>query len=246
MRYILSAGRTGTVFFERLITEQFGTGAAKHEPASTRYQMMLANFRNDTGLGKKLLKRVFENSRASRIGQRPDALYVEINPFLCALTDLIPSPANPLRVVHMVREPADWAASMTTFRASSKFRHVIDFIPFAKPYPSPRPDGWARMDELERALWRWKWCNSRIGALEAHCEAYALLRYEDIFSTTFEVAERSIGLMSETLGLPKPLSIAPSQLQVRANPSTGRIAKPSRETTARVCGDLAQKYGYYV
>ena len=66
LRYILSAGRTGTVFLERLLNKKLVGVNAAHEPAQTRYLMMLANLRNDWGVGKSILERLFERGQLRR------------------------------------------------------------------------------------------------------------------------------------------------------------------------------------
>lgn len=205
--------------------------------------MMLANIRNDWGVGSGLLRTLFYRSRDRRLEAR-DEEYVEINPFLCPMTDLLPENGKTLRVVHMVREPGDWANSMTNFKASARFRDVIDYVPFAKPYPSPRPQGWAKLPEIERALWRWHWCNRLIENLKPHCEAYALVRYEDLFSTDPQVVSRTVKLASETLNLREPLRLEASDLSHRANPSRGEKRRPGQDKIDRICGELASSYGY--
>ena len=204
---------------------------------------MLANMRNDWGVGGDLLRNLFHHSRDRRLAARCDD-YVEINPFLCPMTDLLPETGKRLRVVHMVREPGDWAISITNFKASTRFREVIDHIPFAKPYPSPRPQGWAEFTEIERALWRWQWCNSRIENLRPHCEDYAIVRYEDLFSTDPEVVRQTVDLVSRALNLREPLRLATADLSQRANPSQGENRRPDQGEIDRICGELATKYGY--
>ncbi|MCB1380423.1 MAG: hypothetical protein KDK89_18950 [Alphaproteobacteria bacterium] len=244
-RYILSAGRTGTVFLESFLNAHCPGVAAVHEPSPTREQMMLANLRNDVGVGGSLLAWHFDRCRRQRDASHP-GIYVEINPFLCAMTDLLPDPDRPLRIVHMVREPSSWAVSMTAFKASTRFRHVIDYVPFAKPYPAPRPAGWSRMPEIERALWRWHWCNSRIMALKDATPHYCLVRYEDLFRG--DAADRNAILASvvETLGLDcrGPFEAAP--FAERANPAPNIVAPPSPDAVRRICGSLASNLGYTV
>lgn len=204
---------------------------------------MLANMRNDWGVGGGLLRTLFYRSRDRRLAAR-DESYVEINPFLCPMTDLLPENGKALRVIHMIREPGDWAVSITNFKASTRFRDVIDHIPFAKPYPSPRPKNWSEYTEIERALWRWKWCNSLIEKLKPHCEAYALVRYEDLFSTDLQVVRQTVDLACETLNLREPLRLEASDLSHRANPSRGEKRRPEQDKIDRICGELASSYGY--
>jgi hypothetical protein len=245
LRYVLSAGRTGTVFLERLINEQLDGVVACHEPAATRYQMILANVRNDLGLGSGLLKRIFESSRRRRV-ERAGGIYVEINPFLSPMTDLLSGSGSGcgLRIVHMVRDPASWAVSISTFKASTRFRRLIDYVPFAKPYPAPRPKGWGALGEYERALWRWRWCNERISSLHSTATAYSLVRYEDLFSGKAELETEALGKIAQTLGLPGDLVATDDAMSARANPSKGSGPDIDLSATRRICGDLARTYGY--
>lgn len=241
-RYILSAGRTGTMFLETFLNSHCAGVTAVHEPSPTREQMMLANLRNDWGLGGSLLAWHFQKCRLARDAAHPGT-YVEINPFLCAMTDLLPDPARPLRVVHMVREPASWAVSMVAFKASTKFRHVIDYVPFAKPYPAPRPAGWRNLPEIEKALWRWHWCNSRLAALKERTPHYCLVRYEDLFASD----ERRSAILAEvvaTLGLDCSGPFDATPFAERRNPAPGVVAPPRPEAVAAICGDLARQLGY--
>jgi hypothetical protein len=243
LRYVLSAGRTGTVFLQRLLSEHLDGVTASFEPAGTRYQMMLANFRNDWGIGGRAFKWLFERARDRRV-EAATGVYVEINSFLCAMTDLLPKPGRGLRIVHMVRDPATWAVSMATFKARTQFRHVIDYIPFAKPYPVPRPEGWRGLGEYERALWRWNWCNERINQLRPIADAYALVRYENLFASEPEARIAALETIGTTLDLPGRLADVRADMADRANPSPGKGHNIDRPTAKRICGQLARDYGY--
>ena len=243
MRYILSAGRTGTVFLSHLINECLDGVHAAHEPGYSRYQMMLANLRNDWGIGGGLLSRVFESSRAPR--ERAAAgIYVEINPFLCPMTDLLPKAGTELRIVHLVRDPASWATSIATFKASTRFRHLIDAIPFAKPFPSPRPPGWSKFSDYERALWRWNWCNSRISALQPMAEAYGIIRFEDLVSTNHAIREAALDKIAGTLALPGKLRLPADERMLPTNPSSAVETAPDYAAAKRISGQMARRYGY--
>lgn len=244
-RYVLSAGRTGTVFLEGLIGRVAPGVSAVHEPSAVRYQMMLANMRNDWGFGEDILKSWFHRSRQKREAAM-SGTYVELNPFLCPMTDLLPEPGGKLRVVHMVREPAGWARSITTFKASRKFRGVVDYVPFAKPYPAPRPADWQDLDDYQRALWRWNWCNERILAIRGECDAYALVRYEDLFSSSPATRQDAISTIFETLALGPAPVVEQASMDERVNPApdAGGITDPDGALARGICGPLARRFGY--
>ena len=242
LRYVLSAGRTGTVFLADLLNRHVPGVAAAHEPSATRYQMMLGNLRNDWGLGGSLLEPIFRRSRLARERAAGGLLYVEINPLLCAIADLLPQEGRPLRVVHMVRDPACWARSITAFRASPRYRAVIDHVPFSRPFPSPRPAGWRALSDYEQALWRWRWCNERILGLRERCDAYAIVRFEDLFGGSMQ--DEALAAIFATLGLPAPTTIDGAEMSRQRNAGPRRAIDLDTDRAAEICGGLAGQFGY--
>ena len=242
-RYVLSAGRTGTVFFAEFLQDLMPDATVVHEPSPTRQQMMLANLRNDWGLFGGILRQWFNRTRVrnENSASRP---YIELNPFLCAFSDLLPASDHPLRIVHMVREPGSWARSMTVFKASTKFRGVIDFVPFAKPFPSPRPEGWGRLDHYEKNLHRWVWCNQRILALADHAEAFATIKYETVFRGTDSDRKAAFQTLIDTLGLKPDASADWDKFARPANPAPPTTEEFDPEAAPRIAGELARKLGY--
>ena len=245
--FVLSAGRTGTVFLTHLLEQHFPETFAVHEPFPARYELMLANLRNDTGLGGSLLRRFFRGVRDRRLeGLRPDQPYIELNPMLCPLCDLLPDLGQPFSVVHLVRQPLSWADSIASFRASKPFRPLIRFVPFSKPYPQPRPQGWTRLNELERALWRWRFCNEQIRMLRPHAQAYSVLRYEDLFSGDAKRREASLAEFLYLLPIGFDGRLPEADFGTRANPKPAS-ARPLPVDKARVetiCGELMSDFGY--
>lgn len=242
-RYILSAGRTGTVFLQQLFANYGSDITAEHEPSPTRYQMMLGNLRNDLGVFDRTTKAWVHRTRRRRANQTPNP-YVEINPFLCAVTDALPDPERPLRIVHIVRAPGDWAQSMTVFKASSKYRAIIDYVPFAKPFPAPRPEGWNQLSQFDKNLWRWVWCNDRILALKAQSDRFETIRYEDLFHA--DAAHRLIAVhkIFATLGLTPPEQIDWTLFERRVNPAPASDLEFNQDALERITGQLAKRLGY--
>src|SRR5262249_53169080 len=119
--FVLSAGRTGTVFLAEWLHSHFPEIVAVHEPSPARYELVLANLRNEIGIGGGALRWLFKAARKRRM-QRvlPGRGYVEINPLLCPALDLLTEIPQPFNIVHMVRAPLSWAKSITQFRASPR------------------------------------------------------------------------------------------------------------------------------
>lgn len=245
--FVMSAGRTGTLFLTKALKQLFPESHIEHEPPFSRYEMMLGNFRNRAGIGGGLLRWAFVESRRARLKKlKPGGAYVEINPFLCPIADLLPEIGLPLRILHIVREPVDWARSIMSFKASPRFRPFIDLAPFAEPYPHPWPAGWATKDKFVRTLWRWRYCNEQILTLSRRTEAYAFIRYEDLFSECgYRAALNTLFL---TLSLPPVTDFEWFQIDDRLNaaPPTGSNAEMTvdPEIVQSICGNLQREFGY--
>ena len=240
--YVLSAGRTGTLFLEALVREHCPEVMIEHEPSPSRYLMMLGNLRNDLGVLSGATRRLADHHRRGfhyRNGKQ-----IEVNPFLCAVTDLLSHPTRPLRIVHIVRSPGEWAQSMSTFKASTRYRHVIDYVPFAKPFPAPRPAGWGKLTPFEKNLHRWIWCNRRIAALEPVAEAYVLVRSEDVFSSNQARRDEALARIFKVLDLPQPDDLKPEAFNRRVNPSPAGANLRDADAEREICGPAAAEFGY--
>lgn len=242
IQYILSAGRTGTVFISKLFETYAPYITAEHEPAYSRYLMMMGNVRNDTGLFKSLTRRWSRTHQNAHFSK--DKKYIEINPFLCPITDTLPREGCRLKVLHLVRHPADWSRSITSFKASTKLRAIIDYIPFAKPYPAPRPAGWGKLGSYEKGLWRWRWCNNNISALKDTADKYVLVRYEDLFSDDKIVQMEAIHKIFDVFDLPPPKEIPDAVLRKRVNPSPKAVFSENKKAEKEICGALAKEFNY--
>ena len=135
--------------------------------------------------------------------------------------------------------PASWAASMLGFKASTRFRDVIDYIPFATPYPVPRPDGWRRASLAEKVLWRWHWCNSQILKLKDLTPHYCLIRYEDLFADPAR-REEALRKILATLGLDFDVNAGNAAFSERHNPAASEVTPPDPAMVKRICGDLSK------
>ncbi|MCI0431312.1 MAG: hypothetical protein L0210_12340, partial [Rhodospirillales bacterium] len=117
---------------------------------------------------------------------------------------------------------------------------------YAEPYPHPWPAGWAKKDRFIRALWRWRYCNEQIMTLSRRCEAYAVIRYEDLFSEGGNRA--SLDTLLATLALPRPRDFAWFDIGERVNvaPPAASKTEPTIDPTIveSICGPLRHEFGY--
>jgi len=244
--FILSPGRTGTVFLTQMLEQHVPGVMSVHEPRGSRTNLVLANARNLVGPGTEWIRARFREGLHRRVDELPGGtLYVEVNPMLCSLTDILADEVRPLRVVHLTREPADWVRSMRKFRASTKFRPIIDYAPFANPYPHPRPAGWLRASRIERALWRWWYSNQRILEIEHRCDSYVRARYEDLFSPDRELQVHTLGRIVDGLGFDAEVDASWLDTSVRANPAPpGERVEVPVELVEQICGPMMRQLGY--
>jgi hypothetical protein len=249
MGFVLSTGRTGTVFLTHLLQQQYPKWMIVHEPSPSRGQYLLGNFSEYMPSIKGSLLKWFKISRqyALRINSGKSG-YVEINPMLCPLTDIIPEVFQTLRVVHIVRNPREWVESMTQFKASAQFRKIIDYVPFNHPAARGKVGDHAKLNEFNRLIWRWKIFNENIAKLEKHCEKYVLIKFEDLVGGNLQVKQKCMSEIIQTLGIDDDPDVSwyinPPSLNVRPDKSQYDFSQFSNDKLRVVCGELMGKYGY--
>ncbi len=248
LAFVLSTGRTGTVFLSRLIGRAYARARCVHEPPPSRALLVAGNLRNQLGCGTAGLRALFESALARRLRRLgPGERYIEINPLMTTTLDLVAGLDAPLRVLHMVRDPRTWAPSIETFKASGYRRYLVDVVPFSKPVPINRPPRWSTLPALERALWRWRDCNEQLEArfgARARCR-YRRVRYEDVFSTRAETRDEAVREALSALGLDPAPGLAALDTRARVNPApTGARPRVDEVAVARICGELLARYGY--
>ena len=234
------------MFLSNLITEIDPATVAVHEPFPARLELLLGNLSNDVGPGRKLVQWLFVTTRRRRLSSLESGrTYVEINPLLCPIIDLLPALGRPLNVIHVVREPLSWARSIGAFKASEGVRPFFSMIPFARPYPHPRPKDWRKLNQLERDLWRWRYCNENILANKGSYHGYTLLRYEDLFGSE-ETREIAVKKMMTALPLrsPEMPSSAMFSGPVNQAPKTERTDDVDPCIVRAICGDLMDAFEY--
>jgi hypothetical protein len=197
--FVLSTGRTGTVFIAKKFKQLFPELLTVHEPGMSRYQYLLGNFSKQWPIVTPLLHRWFWFSRPEIYKNRkcyPQG-YIEVNPFLCPFVDVLTELNLPLRIVHVVRHPYDWISSISDFKAKGYRGKFINFV----PYNQPIVPGGNATSHLERLAWRWRVYNENIVHLEPHADSYSLIKFEDLFSDDSTDTATAFRKMLEALGL---------------------------------------------
>jgi hypothetical protein len=246
INFILSAGRTGTVFLTRSLSSHFDEVCCVHEPPGSRALIMGGNARNLLGPGTGILARRFRRGLERRLAPLPAGTrYIEINPMMVSLTDILADSGIPFRVLHLTREPRSWVRSMRKFKASGFRRHIIDNTPFASAFPVPRPPGFYRASQVEKAMWRWRYSNERILELIPHCRSYQCLRYEDLFDDDETVRLKTMREILAAVGLESD-DLSWFETEQRINPAPpGEMTETIDDALLdEICGPLMDRFGY--
>ena len=243
--FVISSGRTGTVFLTERLPSMYPELHAVHEPSGSRSTLVAGNIRNMVGTGTPLVRAKWRRELDARLGALPDhAHYLEVNPMLIPVTDLLRE-IEPLHLVHLARHPRSWTQSIRTFKASTKFRPFIDFLPMSTPYPVPRPRGWMTTDQVHKALWQWRYSNEQILELRPHASRYLRLKYEDLFSREIGLRNATLARLLEFLELEPCSDPEPLYASGPANPKpAGEPVEVPEASIREICGDMMQELGY--
>lgn len=214
---VLSAGRTGTVFLTHLINSQAGDEIAVHEPPFSRLVYLMGNLFGYHGWNRSGLIRFYMAIRKSRIDRTKN--YIELNPFLCPVAELLADIPYTLKVAHLVRDPRTWVPSMISHEASGRRKFLIRKVPYNLPRDKKFGQEWRTKTLIEKMLWRWSVFNRAISTLEHSGCQYKLFRYEDLFSGNTEALAESRGRFLRFLDLRPNSSAGDSSFGKKYNAS---------------------------
>jgi len=252
LRFILSAGRTGTVFLSTILPRLCAPHEVVHEPPTSRRVFMLWNAEAAGLVPTGYARRVFMANRRRVLDElNTSIIRIEINPFLHTLAPELHQLVRPLRIVQLVRDPRDWITSMANFRAAGWRKYFIEFVPFARTIHPMARSNWRALDEISQFAWRWRLANEQLLDSSEHAEHYSLIRHEDLFSSDRSLARESVRRL---LSICPPAGVdVPDDIlsQEKINSSrTDRIGswqnwpRETRDKVTEICGPLMAKFGY--
>lgn len=253
LRFVLSAGRTGTLFLTGTLPKLEPSWRVEHEPSHSRRMFMLQNAADQgVPIAGALARRLFVRSRQKQVESLgAGSVRIEVNPFLSPLTKHLADHVKPLHVVHMVRDPRTWIPSMANFRAAGWRRYVIDAIPFARPIHPMARARWVFRSRLERHAWWWRRANEKILGLESCAASFRVVRYEDLFLSgegayCAALAEIVAGLggCADPSSLPKPSRNRVNPGRPGKTPAWEKIAPVDRAMVIDIVGPLMTHFGY--
>lgn len=248
---IASAGRTGTTYLERALSD--GGVVVRQEPPPSRSIYMLSNIAATevpviaSAMKHWALAR-YVRSRRRWLARMSGDVCVEINPFLSNLVpEILRSGLVPDAIIHIVREPVSWIQSMMQFGAYSWRRPLVPWLPFV--YYRPRNiDDAEQLSFARRLAYEWVYRNEKIASACELSGNYALVRYEDLFRDE-RLQVEVLGQAFRDAGVGLDLKFLEHAPVVPANASRPRgmrtdIANEDLKAIRELTAPLACRLGY--
>lgn len=250
--FILSAGRTGTSFLAFVCPVLTPHRQYVQEPPWSRSIFMLSNAASAGWVSPHWAERLFVHNRARRLAAIGTPFeMVEINPFLAPLTPRIPDLVLSSRIVHMVRDPRSWIASMANFKAWGWRRAAIDWVPFTQTVHPAARSYWRQLDTIRRYAWRWRLANEQIEASRGRCHHYVMVRYEDLFSIDRTTRSQALKSILTTLGAEHEIDDSAIPWDTVVNPSIEHEldsweswSADAKREVADIVALLMRRFGY--
>ncbi len=250
---VVSTGRTGTIFFARLLAELYPQVSSHHEYGWSRPVQILSNMYFARLIPKSLLVLGWKFFKGKDLIACQKPVWIENNSFLYGLIAVAPEVYPGVRVLHLVRDPRTYVTSHLNF---SRFRPTSFIANYFVPMwqPSPFLTGeipWKEyftFTRFQRFCWIWDFKNRVIRRLESSGVPYLRMRFEDIFYA--ENPEQVFAEIADFFGLPRVTNIGQRFRQpVNAAPKNSFPEWPEW-TPAQcaqldtLCGKQMREFGY--
>lgn len=250
---IISTGRTGTIFFSRIIGELYPEVAAYHERGFSQPIQILTNAYFAGLFPKQGLILGWKIFKGYEIPTCNKPYHVDSNCFLYGLSSVAPQLYPGLKVVHIVRDPRTYVTSHLNF---AKFRTTSFIANYLIPLwqPSPFLNGeipWKRFfffSRLERYAWIWNFKNKIMDSIEHSCIPYLRVRFEDIFYSN--TPEDAFNQITDFIGLPRKVDIRErffqpvNQAPKNTFPEWIDWTPYQCKQLQTLCGERMAKYGF--
>jgi hypothetical protein len=100
------------------------------------------------------------------------------------------------------------------------------------------------MDRVEHALWRWRYCNEQLLALEPQCDRYVRVRHEDLFSDSVAHQRDTLQTVFDALELTGDLPDLQALPPANPSPKTREPIHVDDALVEQICGPLLTRLGY--
>jgi hypothetical protein len=183
--FILSTGRSGSMFLASLVNESSNI-AAYHEPQPTLQYFSDFAYHNQSE--KEVLKKMIDAVRMELVLDAfiRNKIFVESNQCLTFFAPAISDLFRISKFIHIVRHPGDFVRG-----AVRKGWHRNDSIWESGRVKMEDKKKWNELDQIERLSWVWQATNQFIEDFKNQIQSQRVItfRTEDLFSTLAKVKD---------------------------------------------------------
>ncbi len=184
LNFILSTGRTGTMFFEEYINASCRDAVCLHEPHPSRRFIPLSNMYFQQKITAERFNKIYIQSRKDLWSKTPEKTYIESSNFMWAGVKSLNSVKNNIKILHIVRHPQDYIKSHYDYGFWKHYKQMIrKYVPyFIADLPITNKE---KKDPIMVLASRWKLINESLNTY-VETNPYLMVRFEDIFKTDAE------------------------------------------------------------
>jgi len=185
LTFILSTGRTGTMFFQDYINNTCPGFKCLHEPKPSRRFIFLSNLYQANKISSSYFYNVYAKSRKELLNSFYEENYVESSNFMAGGVFALNQHIKDIKILHIVRHPLTYVKSHLDYGYWKGYKQMIRrFMPYSvERLPLSIQQ---RQNPILVLYSRWKKVNEMI---ENYKESnnYLLVKFEDIFKADEDI-----------------------------------------------------------
>jgi hypothetical protein len=242
--FILSTGRTGTMFLAHFFDGHSAQVRAYHEPYPPLLALGLQAARGQITAVSAAAQLAHERRRLLHCLDRP--VYLEANNRLFALAPALALAYPGVKIVHVVR---DGRAVVSSALARGWYGPADRFprLAAADFAADPWRDAWAGWSMLQKNAWLWQKQNRIIRESAAALPEYRLVRFEDLFAgenNEWTAVRDLLRFIDPHLALADETLAAAFALRANAGPPHAPWTPAEREAFTQIAGAEMAFYDY--
>lgn len=262
--FLLSTGRTGTVYIADLLNQVDGV-LALHEPKPSRVLNAWTTAYMEGRISVRYMAAALSAKRRKLFAKLPASLriYVESNNFVAGFAPALPDVVDDPVVIHIVRDPRDFVTSLTNRGDDAGIR---GFFNRYVPYWAYLPPGVRKrsLTRYTRPAYRWVAINQLLSDYGRSHKNYYCFKFEELFDkanqTKLHELLQAVGLTTQQISkldfapksrtnqpritlLDRPLDSA-NRSKHRAMDNWQQWPLADKKAVATICNPMMRRYGY--
>jgi len=196
--FILSTGRTGTMFFQDYINGICTNFKCLHEPKPSRRFIFLSNLYQANKISSKTYCRIYLNTRKELFKTLTESNYIESSNFMAGGVFALNHHIKGIKILHIVRHPQTYVKSHLDYGYWKGYKQIIRrFAPYSvEKLPL---SALQRQNPVLVLYSRWKMVNNMIEKYK-ETNDYLLVRFEDVFKSDDDTKLIKLNEINDFLG----------------------------------------------